>query len=148
MRKVAIRWNLDSLHKSNDLANFLKIVEKIEVLGHLSISTDGITQLAEIKFQKNKGLDDFKTLPNFKIIKQYEEDEDGILVSLLCTHPLVLSGIKMSNIHVQTPYGISKDSGMILRISGISESVRNFVSLLRSVMPPDKISVQKNQELL
>jgi predicted DNA binding protein len=142
MRKVAIRWNLDSLHKSNDLANFLKIVEKIEVLGHLSISTDGITQLAEIKFQKNKGLDDFKTLPNFKIIKQYEEDEDGILVSLLCTHPLVLSGIKMSNIHVQTPYGISKDSGMILRISGISESVRNFVSLLRSVMPPDKISVQ------
>ena len=78
MRKVAIRWNLDSLHKSHDLANFLKIVEKIEVFGHLSISTDGITQLAEIKFQKNKGLDDFKTLPNFKIIKQYEEDEDGI----------------------------------------------------------------------
>ncbi len=142
MRKVAIRWNLGSLHQSSDISKILEIVDKIEVLGHLSISKDSITQLAEIKFKPNKGPNDFSHIPHFKIIKEYEEDAEGILVSLLCTHPLVLSGLELSNIHVQTPYGISIESGMELRISGISESVRNFVSLLRGVLPPDKISVQ------
>jgi predicted DNA binding protein len=142
MRKVAIRWNLSSLYGSNDISQILDIVEKIEVLGHLSISKEGIIQLAEIKLKDNKNLKDFSNLPNFEIIKKYEEDEDGILVSVLCTHPLVISGIEMSNIHVQTPYGISSENGMEMRISGVSESVRNFVSLLRNVLPPDKISVQ------
>jgi predicted DNA-binding protein YlxM (UPF0122 family) len=105
MRKVAIRWNLSSLYGSNDISQILDIVEKIEVLGHLSISKEGIIQLAEIKLKDNKNLKDFSNLPNFEIIKKYEEDEDGILVSVLCT-------------------------------------VRNFVSLLRNVLPPDKISVQ------
>ncbi|MGY8703205.1 MAG: hypothetical protein ACKVGY_02605, partial [Candidatus Poseidoniales archaeon] len=130
MRKVAIRWNLSSLYGSNDISQILDIVEKIEVLGHLSISKEGIIQLAEIKLKDNKNLKDFSNLPNFEIIKKYEEDEDGILVSVLCTHPLVISGIEMSNIHVQTPYGISSENGMEMRISGVSESVRNFVSLL------------------
>jgi predicted DNA binding protein len=32
--------------------------------------------------------------------------------------------------------------GMELRISGISDSVRKFVSLVRELIPPDKISVK------
>ena len=48
----------------------------------------------------------------------------------------------MSNIHLQTPYKLCSQSGMELRISGISESVRNFVALIRKILPPDKISVQ------
>ena len=142
MRKVALRWNINSLRGSASISRILEIVEKIEILGHLSISKEGIVQLAEIKLRPGFYLDDISSLSNFKVIERYEEDENGILVSLLCTHPLVISGIEMSNIHLQTPYGISIENGMEMRISGVSESVRKFLALLKDLLPPDKISVQ------
>ena len=142
MRKVAIRWNINSLCGSDEISQILDLVESIEILGHLSISKSGITQLAEIKLCENTKIEDISNLSYFQIINKYEEDDDGILVSLLCTHPLAILGVEMSNIHLQTPYKLCSQSGMELRISGISESVRNFVALIRKILPPDKISVQ------
>ncbi|MBU03713.1 MAG: hypothetical protein CMA58_01845 [Euryarchaeota archaeon] len=142
MRKVAIRWNINSLRGSNEISQILDIVERIEILGHLSISKRGITQLAEIKLREFSSIDDISNLSNFQIIDKYEEDEDSILVSLLCTHPLAILGLEMENIHLQTPYKLCSETGMELRISGVSTSVRKLVSLVRELMPPDKISVQ------
>jgi predicted DNA binding protein len=142
MRKVAMRWNVNSLHGSVEISEILSLVQSIEILGHLSITKKGITQLAEIKLHENSSLDDISKLSYFQVTEKYEEDDNGILVSLLCTHPLAIRGIEMENIHLQTPYKICSEMGMELRISGVSDSVRTFVSLVRELMPPDKISVQ------
>lgn len=142
MRKVSIRWNINSLHGSDEISQILSLVHSIEILGHLSVTNRGITQLSEIKLRQNTSLEDISKLKYFQVIDKYEEDEDGILVSLLCTHPLAIMGIEMANIHLQTPYKLCSEMGMELRISGISDSVRKFVSVVRESMPPDKISVQ------
>lgn len=142
MRKVSIRWNINSLYGSDEISQILSLVHSIEILGHLSVTNKGITQLSEIKLRQNVSLEDISKLKYFQVIDKYEEDEDGILVSLLCTHPLAIMGIEMANIHLQTPYKLCSEMGMELRISGISDSVRKFVSVVRESMPPDKISVQ------
>lgn len=142
MRKVAIRWNINSLRGSDEISQILSLAHSIEILGHLSVTKKGITQLAEIKLLEHSSLEDISKLSYFEVIDKYEEDEDGILVSLLCTHPLAIMGIEMANIHLQTPYKLCSEMGMELRISGISDSVRKFVSLVRELIPPDKISVQ------
>lgn len=142
MRKVSIRWNINSLYGSDEISQILSLVHSIEILGHLSVTNRGITQLSEIKLRQNVSLEDISKLKYFQVIDKYEEDEDGILVSLLCTHPLAIMGIEMANIHLQTPYKLCSEMGMELRISGISDSVRKFVSVVRESMPPDKISVQ------
>ncbi|MEC7701092.1 MAG: helix-turn-helix domain-containing protein, partial [Candidatus Thermoplasmatota archaeon] len=52
------------------------------------------------------------------------------------------TAIELSNIHVYPPYGIDSKRGLELRMSGLSDSIRRFVGLIRAVMPPDSISVQ------
>ena len=57
--------------------------------------------------QEGQTLENFSKLENFQIIEVHEENDDGILVSLLCTHPLAISAIELSNNHIHPPYGIS-----------------------------------------
>ena len=128
------------------LSEILKICERLEILGHLAINEKSVTQLAEIKLKEGGDLEDFSKLENFEIIKVHEENDDGILVSLLCTHPLAVSAVELSNIHIHPPYGISEEKGMELRISGVSNSVRRFIRLIRMVLPPDNIAVQTFQK--
>ena len=146
MRKVILRWNTVSLHGSQEISEILKICERLEILGHLAINEKSVTQLAEIKLKEGGDLEDFSKLENFEIIEIHEENDDGILVSLLCTHPLAVSAVELSNIHIHPPYGISEEKGMELRISGISNSVSRFIRLIRMVLPPDNIAVQTFQK--
>ena len=48
MRRVTLRWNLSSLRGSKEISKILNIVESIEVLSHLSVTKEGVVQLAEI----------------------------------------------------------------------------------------------------
>ncbi len=146
MRKVILRWKTVSLHGSQEISEILKICERLEILGHLAINEKSVTQLAEIKLKEGGDLEDFSKLENFEIIEVHEENDDGILVSLLCTHPLAVSAVELSNIHIHPPYGISEEKGMELRISGISNSVSRFIRLIRMVLPPDNIAVQTFQK--
>ena len=146
MRKVILRWKTISLHGATEISEILNICERMEILGHLAINEKGVTQLAEIKLKKGKDLDDFSELEHFDIIEKHEENDDGILVSMLCNHPLAISAIELSNIHIHPPYGISEEKGMELRISGLSKSVSRFIRLIRMVLPPDNISVQTFQK--
>ena len=146
MRKVILRWKTISLYGATEISEILKLCERMEILGHLAINEKSVTQLAEIKLKKGKSIDDFSNLENFKVIETHEENEDGVLVSLLCTHPLAISAIELSNIHIHPPYGISEEKGMELRISGLSKSVSRFIRLIRMVLPPDNISVQTFQK--
>ena len=146
MRKVILRWKTVSLHGSQEISEILKICERLEILGHLAINEKSVTQLAEIKLKEGGDLEDFSKLENFDIIKVHEENDDGILVSLLCTHPLAVSAVELSNIHIHPPYGISEEKGMELRISGVSNSVSRFIRLIRMVLPPDNIAVQTFQK--
>ena len=146
MRKVILRWKTISLHGSQEISEILKICERLEILGHLAINEKSVTQLAEIKLKEGGDLEDFSKLENFEIIKVHEENDDGILVSLLCTHPLAVSAVELSNIHIHPPYGISEEKGMELRISGVSKSVSRFIRLIRMVLPPDNIAVQTFQK--
>ena len=140
MRKVSIRWNINSLHGSDEISQILSLVHSIEILGHLSVTNRGITQLSEIKLRQNTSLEDISKLKYFQVIDKYEEDEDGILVSLLCTHPLAIMGIEMANIHLQTPYKLCSEMGMELRISGIARYNDNFT-------PPEYDFVSDEQTL-
>ena len=146
MRKVVLRWKTVSLHGSQEISEILKICERLEILGHLAINEKSVTQLAEIKLKEGGDLEDFSKLENFEIIEVHEENDDGILVSLLCTHPLAVSAVELSNIHIHPPYGISEEKGMELRISGVSNSVSRFIRLIRMVLPPDNIAVQTFQK--
>ena len=141
MRKVVLRWKTSSLRGSKEIGEILKICERIEILGHLSVNEEGVTQLAEIKMKKGKNIDELSDLENFEVITVHEESEDGYLVSLYCTHPLAITAIELSNIHIQPPYGISEKNGMEMRITGLSNSVRRFLSLIRIILPPDNIAV-------
>ena len=146
MRKVVLRWKNISLRGAKEISEILNICERLEILGHLAISEKSVTQLAEIKLKEGQTLENFSKLINFQIIEVHEENDDGILVSLLCTHPLAISAIELSNIHIHPPYGISEEKGMELRISGLSKSVSRFIRLIRMVLPPDNISVQTFQK--
>ena len=145
MRKVVLKWKTNSLRGSKEISEILKICERMEILGHLSINEEGVTQLAEIKLKEGKTIEELDNLDNFKVVTMHEENEDGVLVSLFCTHPLAITAIELSNIHIQPPYGISEKNGMEMRISGLSNSIRRFISLIRIVLPPDNISVQSFQ---
>ena len=142
MRKVVLRWKIPSLRGAKELSRFLEVAERVEVLGHLAVSTQGVTQLVEIKMLEGHSVEEISEFNSFEVLEQHEEDSDGVLVSLLCTHPLAISAIEMSNIHVQPPYGIDAERGMELRLSGHSKSIRRFLALLRVILPPDKVSVQ------
>lgn len=146
MRKVVLRWKNISLRGAKEISEILNICERLEILGHLAINEKSVTQLAEIKLKEGQTLENFSKLENFQIIEVHEENDDGILVSLLCTHPLAISAIELSNIHIHPPYGISEEKGMELRISGLSKSVSRFIRLIRMVLPPDNISVQTFQK--
>ena len=142
MRKVVLRWKIPSLRGAKELSRFLEVAERVEVLGHLAVSSEGVTQLVEIKMLEGHSVEEISEFNSFEVLEQHEEDSDGVLVSLLCTHPLAISAIEMSNIHVQPPYGIDAERGMELRLSGHSKSIRRFLALLRVILPPDKVSVQ------
>jgi len=141
VRRVTLRWNLSSLQGSKEISNILKIVESIEVLSHLSVTSNGVLQLAEIRLKENKTLEDFSEIDWLEVVEVLEEEDDSVVVSLLCTHSFAKSAIELSNIQVYPPYGIDSVRGMEIRMSGLSDSVRRFVSILRVVLPPDKISV-------
>ncbi len=141
MRRVTLRWNLSSLRDSEEISNILKIVESIEVLSHLSVTSNGVLQLAEIRLKEGKTLEDISEISWLEVIEVLEEEDDSVVVSLLCTHSFAKSAIELSNIQVYPPYGIDFVTGMEIRMSGLSDSVRRFVSTLRVVLPPDRISV-------
>ena len=141
MRRVTLRWNLSSLQGSKEISNILKIVDSVEVLSHLSVTGNGVLQLAEIRLKEDKTLDDISEISWLEVIEVLEEEDDSVVVSLLCTHPFAESAIELSNIQVYPPYGIDSVRGMEIRMSGLSDSIRRFVSTLRVVIPPDKISV-------
>jgi DNA-binding transcriptional ArsR family regulator len=142
MRKVLLRWKITSLGGSKEISRILEISERIEVLGHLSLGENGVTQLAEIKMREGHEISELSELDSFEVLEEHEEDEDGILASILCTHPLAKTAIELSNIHVHPPYGIDSKRGMELRMSGLSDSIRRYVGLIRAIIPPDSISVQ------
>ena len=142
MRKVLLRWKITSLGGSEEIARIIEMTERIEVLGHLSLGEHGVTQLVEVKMRDGHELHELSQLDSFEVLEKHEEDEDGILASILCTHPLAKTAIELSNIHVYPPYGIDSKRGLELRMSGLSDSIRRFVGLIRAVMPPDSISVQ------
>tara|TARA_Y100000991_G_scaffold61963_1_gene45917 strand:- start:7154 stop:7804 length:651 start_codon:yes stop_codon:yes gene_type:complete len=146
MRKVILRWKTSSLHGAKEISEILELCERMEILGHLAISEKSVTQLAEIKLKEGKNIESISKLDNFEITEIHEENDDGVLVSLFCTHPLAISAIELSNIHIHPPYGISEENGMELRISGLSKSVSRFIRLIRMVLPPDNISVQTFQK--
>ncbi len=141
MRRVTLRWNLSSLQGSKEISNILKIVDSIEVLSHLSVTQEGVLQLAEIRLKENKKLEDISEISWLEVREILEEEDDSFVVSLLCSHQFAKSAIELSNIQVYPPYGIDSVRGMELRMSGLSDSVGRFVSILRVVLPPDKISV-------
>ena len=142
MRKVLLKWKITSLRGSEEIARIIEMTERIEVLGHLSLGEHGVTQLVEVKMRDGHELHELSQLDSFEVLEKHEEDEDGILASILCTHPLAKTAIELSNIHVYPPYGIDSKRGLELRMSGLSDSIRRFVGLIRAVMPPDSISVQ------
>ena len=142
MRKVLLRWKVSSLCGIDEIDKMMEICQRIEVLGHLSTNPRGVTQLVELKINEGRNLSEISELESFEVLETHEEDEAGILVSILCTHPLAISALELSNIYVYPPYGIDSKNGLEFRIFGISSSIRSFLEFVREVMPPDTISVQ------
>ncbi len=142
MRKVLLRWKVESLTGIKEIEGLMEICERVEVLGHLSFEDDGVKQLVEMKIKEGRELAEISDLDSFDVLEIHEEDEDGTLASILCTHPLAKTAIELSNIFVYPSYGVDSKNGLELRIYGLSDSIRRFLGLVKVVMPPDSISVQ------
>ena len=142
MRKVLLRWKVDSLSGIKEIEALMEICERVEVLGHLSFEDDGVIQLVEMKIKEGRGLFEISDLDSFDVLEMHEEDEDGTLASILCSHPLAKTAIELSNIYVYPPYAVDSKNGLELRIYGHSDSIRRFLDLVKAVMPPDSIIVQ------
>ena len=141
MRKVVLRWNLPTIHGAKELGRILEICQRFEVLAHLGVSPVGIVQLAEISLQEGRGIYEFDEIDSFQVMEIHEESEDGILASILCSHSLAKSAIELSNLHLQPPYSLDATRGMEMRVTGLNGAMRRFLTLLRVVLPPDKVSV-------
>ena len=141
MRKVVLRWNLSTIHGAKELGRILEICERFEVLAHLGVSPVGIVQLAEIVLQDGKDIHELDDLESFQVMEVHEESDEGILVSILCSHSLAKSAIELSNLHLQPPYSLDATRGMEMRVTGLTGAMRRFLALLRVVLPPDKVSV-------
>tara|TARA_B100001778_G_scaffold2790_1_gene2409 strand:- start:24 stop:671 length:648 start_codon:yes stop_codon:yes gene_type:complete len=141
MRKVVLRWNLSTIQGAKELGHILQICQRFEVLAHLGVSPVGIVQLAEIVLQDGKEINELNDLESFQVMEIHEESEDGILVSILCSHSLAKSAIELSNLHLQPPYSLDATGGMEMRVTGLTGAMRRFLALLRVVLPPDKVSV-------
>jgi len=141
MRKVVLRWNLSTIHGAKELGRILEICERYEVLAHLGVSPVGIVQLAEIVLQDGKDIHELDDLESFQVMEVHEESDEGILVSILCSHSLAKSAIELSNLHLQPPYSLDATRGMEMRVTGLTGAMRRFLALLRVVLPPDKVSV-------
>jgi len=141
MRKVVLRWRLSTIEASKDLSRLLKIFDRIEVLAHLGVSPIGIVQLAEVEVKEGRDIYELNELDSFQVMEIHEESEDGILASILCSHSLAKSAIELSNLHLQPPYGIDSKRGMEMRVTGLTGAMRRFLTLLRVILPPDKVSV-------
>ena len=98
MRKVLLRWKVSSLSGIDEIDKLMEICHRIEVLGHLSTDTGGVTQLVELGINKGRNLSEISDLESFDVIETHEEDKSGVLVSIRCTHPLALSAVQLSNI--------------------------------------------------
>ena len=141
MRKVVLRWNLPTIHGAKELGRILEICQRFEVLAHLGVSPVGIVQLAEISLQEGRGIYELDEIDSFQVMEIHEESEDGILASILCSHSLAKSAIELSNLHLQPPYSLDATRGMEMRVTGLTGAMRRFLTLLRVVLPPDKVSV-------
>ena len=124
----------------------MKICKRIEVLGHLSIDSDGVSQLTELQLNDGHELSEISELKSFEVLEKFEEDKNGILASIRCTHAMAKSAIQLSNIYVYPPYGINSENGLEIRIFGLSNSIRSFLELINRVMPPDIVSVNTIKE--
>ena len=78
MRRVTLRWKLSSLQGSKEISNILKIVESIEVLSHLSVTSNGVLQLAEIRLKENKTLEDISEISWLEVIEVLETEEEEV----------------------------------------------------------------------
>ena len=141
MRKVVLRWNLPTIHGAKELGRILEICQRFEVLAHLGVSPVGIFQLAEISLQVGRDIYDLDEIDSFQVMEIHEESEDGILASILCSHSLAKSAIELSNLHLQPPYSLDATRGMEMRVTGLTGAMRRFLTLLRVVLPPDKVRV-------
>ena len=141
MRKVVLRWDLSTIQGAKELGQILQICQRFEVLAHLGVSPVGIVQLAEVVLQHGKDINELNELDSFQVMEIHEESEDGILASVLCSHSLAKSAIELSNLHLQPPYSLDAKGGMEMRVTGLTGAMRRFLSLLRVVLPPDKVSV-------
>ena len=141
MRKVVLRWNLPTIHGAKELGRILEICQRFAVLAHLGVSPVGIVQLAEISLQEGRDIYELDEIDSFQVMEIHEESEDGILASILCSHSLAKSAIELSNLHLQPPYSLDATRGMEMRVTGLTGAMRRFLTLLRVVLPPDKVSV-------
>ena len=83
MRKVILRWRISSLTGAKELSKLLEVAERVEILGHLAVAPGSVTQLAEFKMREGHSVEEISEFDSFEVIEQHEEDEDGVLVSLL-----------------------------------------------------------------
>jgi len=142
MRKVLLGWKVSSLSGIDQIDTLMDICQRMEVLGHLSTEPGGVTQLVELRVNEGHSISEISELDSFEVLETHEQDEEGVLVSIRCTHPLALSALELSDIYVYPPYAIDSKNGLEFRIFGRSTSVRSFLDFVRTVMPPDRISVQ------
>ena len=70
MRKVLLRWKVSSLGSIEEIGKLLEIAKRIEVIGHLSLGSEGVTQLVELQLHEGRALEEISDLNSFKFIEQ------------------------------------------------------------------------------
>ena len=118
MRKVLLRWKFSSLRGIKEIDALMDICDRIEVLGHLSLGPDGVTQLTEVKLKEGRELAEISDLSSFAVLEKHEENNEGILASIHCTHSLAAAAIELSNIYVYPNICVSQNGWVVSAVAG------------------------------
>ena len=70
MRKVLLRWKVESLSGLEEIGRLLEIAKRIEVIGHLSLGEDGVTQLVELNLQPGHEITEISDLKSFELLEK------------------------------------------------------------------------------
>ena len=144
MREVQLKWNPDSVSKS-DIGMITKVASWFEVVAHLEVTKTGVRQLVKVIFQSGMNSEDLNAIPYLEVEGPLnphpmpESGQEGYIV-VWNKHPLSVAAINFDSLHVIPPYVIG-ENGVNITIRGLPDGVSGFLKVARVMLPPDNVNV-------
>lgn len=139
MREVTMAWSRQKLGKTS-FRYLDETVESMRVMGHLSVTPEGVRQIVVPTYREGKTAEDLDKVDFLTIEQRFEQFGNESLV-VWNSHPLVCMASNTENIHVLPPYDYI-DGSIQISVRGLPNSIATFVKMSKTFLEPDDIRVR------